>query len=148
MWQTSYSGTTDLPVRAVWEALRKIHTGEAASEGGDTFEIHGPYQVGTELSVTPQGQDTFRSVITELEEDRVYADRTEFGDLQLTFRHTFDTTGDQLAVTHELVIDGPSADEVGPELGPQISADFPDAMQSLFAVAAAEQRGSAAPAGT
>jgi hypothetical protein len=45
MWQTSYTSTTDLPVRAVWDALRKIHTGEVVSAGGDTFEIHGPYEV-------------------------------------------------------------------------------------------------------
>jgi hypothetical protein len=70
MWQSSYTGTTDLPVRTVWDALRKIHTGEAVSADGDTFER-------------------------------------------------------------------PSADQVGPELGPQISADFPGAMKSLFAVAAA-----------
>jgi hypothetical protein len=136
MWKTDYSATTDLPVGAVWNALRDIHTGVEASGGGDRFEIHGPYQVGTELSVTPQGQDTFRSVITELVENGVYADRTQFNGLELTFQHRFETTGDKLTVTHELIIDGPSADQVGPELGPQISADFPAAMSSLFEIAA------------
>lgn len=35
MWKTEYSATTDLPVRAVWEALRDIHTG-AVPNGGVT----------------------------------------------------------------------------------------------------------------
>lgn len=136
MWQTSCSATTELPVEDVWAALRDVHTGARPSAGGDTFVIHGPYQVGTELSVTPQGQDTFRSVIVELEPNQVYADQTRFGDLTLTFRHRFAPAGDLVNVTHELVIEGASADQVGPELGPQISADFPDAMQSLFDLAA------------
>ncbi|MBF6066107.1 polyketide cyclase [Nocardia terpenica] len=136
MWKTEYSATTDLSAHAVWNALRDIHTGAAISGGGDTFEIHGPYEIGTEISVTPQGQETFRSVIVELVEGEVYADRTEFNGLVLTFRHLFRPEGGRLTVTHELLIEGPEADQVGPELGPQISADFPDAMKSLFAIAA------------
>jgi hypothetical protein len=45
-------------------------------------------------------------------------------------------------VTHRLEIDGPTADQVAPELGPQISEDFPVAMEDLFA--AARQRSAAA----
>jgi hypothetical protein len=40
-----------------------------------------------------------------------------------------------------LEIAGPGVDEVGPELGPQISEDFPAAMADLFA--AARLRGAA-----
>lgn len=136
MWTTQHSSETELPTHAVWLALRDLHTGATQSPGGDVFEIHGPYEVGTALSVTPQGQDTFRSEIIELVEDELYADRTQFGDVILTFRHTLVPLGSVTKVTHELVIDGPAADEVGPQLGPQISEDFPAAMQSLFDIAA------------
>jgi hypothetical protein len=137
MWSTEHTDTTGLPAHAVWIALRDLHTGATPSAEGDHFEIHGPYQVGTELSVTPQGQETFRSRIIELVEDERYADETAFGDLVLTFRHLLVAGDAGTTVTHQLVIDGPEADVVGPELGPQISADFPAAMRSLFAAAAA-----------
>jgi hypothetical protein len=66
----------------------------------------------------------------------VYADQTQFGDLLLTFRHTLAALPDgRTKVTHELEIDGADADKVGPELGPQISEDFPVAMNDLFAAA-------------
>lgn len=136
MWTTDYSAETDAAPSAVWAALRDLHTGTPLSAASDTFEIHGPFAVGTEISVTPRGQDTFRSVIVELVEDRVYADRTSFGTLELTFRHTLAARpGGGTTVTHHLTIDGPEADEVGPELGPQISGDFPAAMADLFAAA-------------
>lgn len=127
MWSTEYMAETDAAPDAVWAALRDLHSGVKLSERSDTFELHGPFQKGTEISVTPQGQDTFRSVITELSEPEVYADQTEFGDLSLVFRHVLLPLpdGGGTRVTHHLTIDGPTADQVAPELGPQISEDFP-----------------------
>ena len=136
MWSTQYAAETDAAPEAVWAALKALHSGVRLSERSDAFELHGPFEAGTEISVTPQGQDTFRSVIVELDEPRVYADRTQFGDLQLTFRHTLAAIpGGGTKVTHQLSIDGADADQVGPELGPQISGDFPVAMSDLFAAA-------------
>jgi hypothetical protein len=140
MWTTEHSTETDLPPARVWAALRALHTGEIASPDGDEFRIDGPFAVGTELDVTPQGQETFRSRIVELVENERYADRTEFGDVVLTFRHTLEPRGAGTRVTHQLVIDGPGADTTGPELGPQISADFPAALDGLLASARALAR--------
>jgi hypothetical protein len=137
MWTTQHSADTDLPADAVWAALRDLHSGAVPSADGDRFELRGPFEVGTELDVTPQGQDTFRSRIVELVENECYADRTEFGDVVLTFRHTLASTDAGTRVTHELVIDGPGADSTGPQLGPQIAADFPAALDALIAAAAA-----------
>ena len=76
------------------------------------------------------------SEIVELEPERIYADRTAFGELALTFRHTLTTRADGgTDVTHTLEIDGTDADAVGPELGPQIAGDFPVAMAELLAAA-------------
>lgn len=137
MWTTEYSAETEASPRAVWAALRALHSGTRLSERSDRFELHGPFEQGTELSVTPQGQDTFRSRITELVEHEVYEDETSFGDVVLRFRHTLVPRADGgTVVTHRLEIDGEGADETGPGLGPQISEDFPVAMSDLLAFAA------------
>ena len=136
MWSTEYSTETGLAAPAIWAALSDLHHGVALDGNSDRFELHGPFAVGTELTVTPQGQGSFRSTITELTENSVYADRTEFGGLILTFRHTLaPLAGGGTRVTHELMIDGDDAGTMGPELGPQISADFPEAMNALLAAA-------------
>jgi hypothetical protein len=138
MWATEHTATTDVAASAIWAALRDLHSGTPLGEHSDRFELHGPFAVGTTVSVTPQGQDTMRSVIVELEEGRTYADRTTFGDLILLFRHTLTPLDDGgTRVTHQLEISGPGADEVGPELGPQISGDFPVTMDELLAAARA-----------
>ena len=136
MWTTDYTATTALSPARVWGALRGLHTGELRYEGADRFEAHGPFAIGTELSVTPVGQDTMTSTIIELVENERYADTTSFGGLTLVFRHTLEPSGAGTAVTHTLQIGGEGADEIGPELGPQISGDFPAAMAGLFQQAA------------
>lgn len=136
MWTTEYTAETTAAPEAVWAALRDLHSGIALSDNSDRFELHGPFAVGTQISVTPQGQDTFRSRIIELSANEVYADETSFGGLTLLFRHTLaalDNGGTR--ITHRLEIGGADADRMGPELGPQISADFPAAMADLIAAA-------------
>lgn len=136
MWTTHFTAETAAEPAAVWEALRALHSGTPLGPDSDSFELHGPFAVGTRLTVTPQGQDPMESVITELEPGASYADRTEFGSLTLTFRHELRAaSAGGSRVTHTLEIDGDDADRVGPELGPQISADFPVAMAELLVAA-------------
>lgn len=132
MWTTQETTVTALPRDDVWEAVRDLHAGALTYDGADRFELHGPFTVGTELTVTPAGQDPIRSRIEVLEEGRTYADVTDLGDVRLTFRYDL---GDDPAGTHvrySLTIDGPGADAVAPELGPQIAADFPESLAALL----------------
>jgi hypothetical protein len=136
MWTTQHTAETDVTPSAVWAALVELHSGTPLGPNSDSFELHGPLAVGTQISITPQGQETMQSVIVELEQERVYADLTEFQGLRLLFRHTLTpTTAGGTRVTHELEIHGDDADQVGPDIGPQISADFPVAMGELIAAA-------------
>ncbi|MDN4613338.1 SRPBCC family protein [Leifsonia sp. F6_8S_P_1B] len=144
MWTTDFSATTDASAAAVWAALRDLHSGTPLGLASDRFELHGPFAVGTRVTVTPQGQDAMTSEIVELEPGHVYADRTAFGGLTLTFRHTLVEQEGRTSVTHTVEIAGEEADAVGPELGPQIAGDFPVAMAELLA--AAEARSTGAPA--
>lgn len=142
MWTTSHHATTPAPASAVWTALRDLHSGTPLGPASDDFELHGPFAVGTRITVTPQGQEPMTSEIVELEPERVYADRTAFGGLSLTFRHTLLPLAEGgTTVTHTLEIDGAEADAAGPELGPQIAGDFPVAMAELLH--AAEERADA-----
>ena len=51
------------------------------------------------------------------------------------FRHVLEPIGAGTRVTHQLVIDGPGADSTGPELGLQITADFPAGLAGLITTA-------------
>ncbi|HEV7183937.1 MAG TPA: SRPBCC family protein [Leifsonia sp.] len=132
MWSTEHTQETTVPREAVWSVLRDLHSGRITYPGADVFEPHGPFAVGTELTMTPEGQDPVTSTIIDIVENETYADETVFGDVVLTFRHTLVPTPSGTRVTHSLKITGPDADQVGPELGPQISGDFPESLAALL----------------
>jgi len=136
MWTTEYTATTPLPREAVWTALRELHSGRLTYPGADRFVLDGPFAVGSRIAITPEGQQEMISTIVELVDNERYADVTEFGEISLLFRHTLESTDDGTRVTHRLEISGDGDDEVGPELGPQISGDFDTSMAALFEQAA------------
>ena len=106
MWTNEYSAVTPLPLKAVWRALRGLHEGTISYPGADHFELHGPFAVGTEVSVTPEGQETFQSQIVDLVENRTYADQTSYGDVILLFRHTLEPLEDATRVTNAREMSG------------------------------------------
>jgi hypothetical protein len=62
------------------------------------------------------------------------------GGVTLRFSHTLQLLeGGGTRVIHRLEVSGPAADQVGPELGPAITKDFPEAMDALLARAASTQ---------
>jgi hypothetical protein len=132
MWSNEYTVISPLPAQAIWNALKGVHEGTVTYEGADHFVLHGPFAKGTRVSVTPVGQGTFESVIVDLVENETYADETSFGGATLLFRHILESVEGGTRVTHRLDISGPAADEVGPELGPQISGDFDVTMARLL----------------
>ena len=114
--------------------------GRPLGPGTDTFELDGPLAVGTDLSVTTEDGRTFAAQVVELVEGEVYADRAPLDGLELAFRHILRPDGVGTEVTYALQIDGPGVDQAGPELGPQIAADFPTAVDALIAAATAGVR--------
>jgi hypothetical protein len=99
--------------------------------------LQGPFQVGSQVTMKPKGQDPITSVIVEATENSVYADQTDMGEVTLRFSHTLQPlAGGGTRVTHRLEITGPAGDQIGPELGPAITEDFPEAMDALLARAA------------
>lgn len=136
MWSTSYSARTPAGPAAVWAKLQALHTGTVLGPGSEVFQPHGPFALGTELTVTPPGGSPMTAVISELKPGSAYADTTVIGDLTLTFRHELTGLADGgTRITHTLQIAGPDAEGAGAELGTRISHDFAPAMAELIAAA-------------
>lgn len=135
MWTTEHTDHSPLPAEQIWRTFVDVHAGRLTLPGGDVFEPDGELGVGTRIAVTPAGQDRVISTVTEFDPGRRYADVTEIEAITLTFSHDFRPDAAGTVVTHRLRIDGPGADGLGPELGPQISADFPEQMNALFVAA-------------
>jgi uncharacterized protein YndB with AHSA1/START domain len=138
MWVHEHTADTAASPERVWDVLRNIDDWASWDTSMEDVRLDGPFRVGSNVVMTPTGQDPITSVIAEIRENERYADETEFGGVTLRFSHTLEALGaGGTRVVHRLEISGADADEVAPELGPAIVEDFPEAMEALLARAAA-----------
>ncbi len=136
-WTHEHTAETPVASSDIWATLRALYTGTELSDDGDHIEIHGPFVAGTRLSVIPQGADfVVDCTIIEVVEGEVFAYRTELNGVTITSRHTLAATpGGGTRITHHSVIAGPGAERSGPQIGPRITEDHPEAMDRLIAAA-------------
>jgi uncharacterized protein YndB with AHSA1/START domain len=134
MWVHEHTGETAASPQAVWQVLCDLDQWGSWDTSLEWVRLKGPFQVGSQVVMKPNGQDPITSVIVEARENRLYADQTNLGEVTLRFSHTLEPLeGGGTRVTHRLEIAGPAADSTGPELGPAITEDFPEAMAALLA---------------
>jgi uncharacterized protein YndB with AHSA1/START domain len=137
MWEYEYSATAEVTPNAVWTLWSDPLGWHAWNDGVGEVELHGPFAAGTEFTMTPPGEDTIRMRITEVVPDKAWIDVCEMPGLLITTHHLIEDLGaGRTKVTYRTEITGEAADQVGPEIGPQICADFPDVVGKLLALAA------------
>jgi len=137
MWVHEHTAETAASPEAVWQVLRNLDEWGSWDTSLEWVRLQGPFQVGSQVVMKPKGQDPITSVIVQATENRAYADQTTLGEVTLRFSHTLEPLASGgTKVTHRLEITGPAADEAGPELGPAITEDFPQAMEALLVRAA------------
>jgi uncharacterized protein YndB with AHSA1/START domain len=140
MWVHEHTAETAASPKAVWQVLRDLDQWATWDTSLEWVRLQGPFQVGSQVTMKPTGQDPITSVIVQAAENRVYADQTTLGEVTLRFSHTLQPlAGGGTTITHRLEITGPEADQAGPELGPAITEDFPEAMAALLTRAASTQ---------
>jgi len=72
--------------------------------------------------------------IAETDEPVLFVDEADLGGVTVRTTHRVDRVeGDRVRIAYRMEITGPEADTLGPELGPQISGDFPDVLRALAA---------------
>lgn len=135
MWQTEYTAEADLAPETLWGALRALQTGAVPLGSGDRRELNGPFAVASTIAVWPVGLDPLHSTITELVEHEVLAEQTHFKGLVLLLRHTLRPISGGTHITRRLEIRGEQVDQEGPVVGPRISADYPEALDEMIALA-------------
>jgi hypothetical protein len=82
--------------------------------------------------MTPIGQESIELRIAEAVEPALFVDAADFGDILVRTTHRVERVGNERSrVTYRIEITGPKADTLGPELGPSISADFPETLEAL-----------------
>ena len=82
--------------------------------------------------MTPIGAEPVELRIAEAVEPELFVDEAELGEIVVRTLHRVERLDHERArVTYRMEITGPAADTLGPQIGTEISADFPQTLAAL-----------------
>ncbi len=137
MWEYEHSVETTASPQAIWRLWTDVANWGSWNNDIEAVELHGPFAEGSTISMTPTGQETVQLHLAEVRENEQFVDEAEIAEMVLRTIHRLDQldTG-RVRVTYRMEITGPAAAEMGPQIGPQITADFPETIAALVERAA------------
>jgi hypothetical protein len=86
--------------------------------------------------MNPAGDDPVHLLVAEATPHELFVDEARFDGLLLRTVHRLDQGGRlRTRVTYRMEITGTGADELGPQIGPAVTADWPETMAALVELA-------------
>ena len=138
MWSYEHAVETDASPAQVWRHWSDVTSWPAWNAGVVEISIDGPFAAGTSFTMSGPDGEPIRMTLTDVVQGERFTDVMDGGDVVVTTGHRVETTpSGRTRVVYRTEITGPAADVVGPELGPAITADFPEVLDALVAVAEA-----------
>jgi hypothetical protein len=132
MWTNEQSIETTASPEAIWRLWSDVPGWREWIADIEQIEISGPFAAGATITMTPEGQDPVELRIAEAVEPQLFVDEADLGDVVVRTLHRVEPLGgERNRIVYRMEITGPAADSMGPELGPQISGDFPDTLAAL-----------------
>jgi Polyketide cyclase / dehydrase and lipid transport len=143
MWAAEHSIETTASPESIWRLWSDVSKWGEWNADIERIEISGPFATGSTIAMTPVGQDTVELRITKASKPNLFVDEADLGEVLVTTFHRIEPLDHERSlVTYRMEITGSAADTVGPELGPEISGDFPETLAALVQRAAASEKGS------
>ena len=142
MWVNEQAVETTASAEDVWALWADVAGWPRWNADIEQIELDGPFAVGSTIVMTPAGDEPVELRIAEAVEPTLFVDEADGGDFVVRTTHLVEPleTG-RNRVVYRMEIAGPAGDMIGPQIGPQISGDFPQVLAALAALA--EQRGNA-----
>lgn len=136
MWEYEHSIETSATPEAIWRLWADVENWGTWNSEIEKIEMNGPFEAGTQITMTPPGDDPVLLRIAEAVEDELFVDEARFDGLLLRTIHRIDRIDpNRIRVAYRMEITGTGADEAGPQIGPGITADWPETMASLAELA-------------
>jgi len=136
VWESEYSVEAPVTPESVWQVWADFQNAASWNEGIERIELRGPFASGTEFSMKPVGREAIVMHLAEVTENVSFAEVTAANGLTIRIIHRVERLdGQRTRIVYRTQITGEGADELGPHLGPGITAAFPDAVAKLVELA-------------
>jgi hypothetical protein len=128
MWTTEHSIETTASADAIWRLWADVERWPEWNRDIERIVLEGPFAAGSTIAMTPHGQDTVELRIAEAVDGEMFVDEADVGGTVVRTTHRIDRLdGGRVRVVYRLDADGPAAEQIGPA----ISADFPETIAAL-----------------
>jgi uncharacterized protein YndB with AHSA1/START domain len=132
MWTAEHSIETSAAPSEIWRLWSDVDGWPEWNGDIERIELDGPFVPGSTIVMTPKGQEPVELRIAEAVEPKLFVDEADLGEIVVRTTHRVDELGDGRArISYRMEITGPAADTLGPQLGPEISGDFPETLSAL-----------------
>jgi hypothetical protein len=132
VWATEHSVETSAAPEAIWRLWADVEGWPEWNSDIERIELVGPFAAGGTIVMTPIGEEPVELRIAEAVEPELFVDEAELGEILVRTTHRVQPLDVERArVTYRMEITGPAADTLGPQIGPEISADFPQTLAAL-----------------
>jgi hypothetical protein len=133
MWAIEHSTETSLEPEAIWRGWAAVDRWPEWNSDIERISLAGPFAPGSTIAMTPRGQETVELRIAAAVEGELFVDEADVGGTVVRTTHRIDRIGtDRFRVVSRLEADGPAAEQIGPV----VSADFPETIAALVEHAA------------
>jgi hypothetical protein len=124
----------DVTAKAIWSLYDDVTTWPSWDAQAELVTRDGPFGTGTTGTMKFVGQPPLHYRLTKVEPQREFVDETPVGPLVVRVSHLLEPLpSGRLRITYAAEIDG--AEDQAQEIGPMITADFPDTIASLIGLA-------------
>ena len=132
MWANEHSVETSATPEQIWQRWADVPGWPEWNSDIERIELHGPFATGSRIVMTPIGQEPIELRIAEAVEPEVFVDEADLGEIVVrTIHRVQPADGERARVIYRMEITGPAADTLGPQIGPEISGDFPQVLAAL-----------------
>ena len=132
MWEYEYSVETSAAPEALWRHWSDMAAWPQWNDGIESIDVEGPFVVGTAFTMTPPGDEPIRMRLVEIKPGESFTDEMDAGDFAVRTEHRLEpAAGGLTRIVYRTEITGEAAGPIGPQLGPQITADFPEVLAAL-----------------
>jgi Polyketide cyclase / dehydrase and lipid transport len=129
----------EVSIAAIWSLYEEVASWPEWDAQAEWVTRDGPFEPGTTGSMKFKGQEPLRYRLAKVDPKREFVDETPVGGLVVRVSHLLEPLPfGRVRVTYAAEIEGP--EEQAKAIGPLITADFPDTMAALVALAQERSR--------
>ncbi|HEX3198723.1 MAG TPA: hypothetical protein VHR39_14330 [Propionibacteriaceae bacterium] len=132
MWTTEHNVETDAQPEVIWGMWSDVSRWPEWNADLERAEVSGPFAAGSKITMFPHEGEPIELPIAEAVGPEMFIDEADLGAVVVRTTHRIDRLEDErIRIVYGMEITGQEAETVGPQLGPEISADFPDVLALL-----------------